>query len=140
MAAIVSRFFEYSGDTAFDGRYSDVKEDDWFAGFVHMVSRVGIMLGDSEDTFSPLDHLTRAQAMAVMNRLLGRKIDRRGFLEGMIAWVDNDDKSAWYYADVQEATNSHTCQEVTEDGVTYERWTELTDNRDWTEFEHGIGE
>ncbi len=139
MAAMASRFFEYSADTAFEGKYSDVKEDDWFAGFVHMVSRVGIMQGNGDGTFSPLDHLTRAQAMAVMNRLLGRKLDQRGFLEGTIAWVDNVDKSAWYYADVVEATNSHDCREVTEDGVTFERWTELTDNRDWTEFEHGIG-
>lgn len=139
MAAMVSRFFNYSTDTAFGGRYSDVNENDWFAGFVHMVSRIGIMQGDGIDTFSPNDYLTRAQAMAVMNRLLGRKLNKRGFLEGMLTWADNADENAWYYADVQEATNSHNCEEVTENGVTYERWTELTENREWTAFEHGIG-
>ncbi len=137
MAAIVCRFFEHSAETEFQGRFQDVDEDVWYAGFVEMADRYGIMTGEGGDTFRPEASLTRAQAMAVMNRLLGRHPDRRGFLDGMIRWADNADESAWYYADIQEATNSHKCRTDTVDGRPVERWTELLPTRDWSELERG---
>ena len=50
----------------------------------------------------------------------------------MTIWSDNLDKSKWYYADIQEATNSHT---FSLDAFGYEIWKQILPARDWTELE-----
>ena len=82
--------------------------------------------------------------MTVYNRLLDRKPHRDGLLppEQMILWPDNMDTGAWYYADVQEATNSHTCamDGLAMDDKTYERWLEPLPVRDWAALERAWSE
>ena len=51
----------------------------------------------------------------------------------MVTWTDNADKKAWYYLAVQEATNSHYYEFKTNSA--YEKWTELRENRDWSQLE-----
>ena len=54
----------------------------------------------------------------------------------MIEWPDNLDTDAWYYADVQEATNSHSFDMLRdEEDEPYEVWNELLPVRDWTALE-----
>ena len=50
----------------------------------------------------------------------------------MITWPDNS-TSAWYYADMQEATNSHDYYWDEDDEV--EEWTEKLEERDWAALE-----
>ena len=45
--------------------------------------------------------------MALVNEVLDRAPDADYMLDDMIVWPDNPD-GAWYYEDVQEATNSHS--------------------------------
>ena len=54
----------------------------------------------------------------------------------MLVWPDNLDTKAWYYADMQEATNSHEYQ-MKEDaqGNEYEVWTKILPIRDWEALE-----
>ena len=54
----------------------------------------------------------------------------------MITWPDNQDTSTWYYADVQEATNSHDFEVIEVNGEQVESWTELLPVRDWAALEH----
>ena len=51
--------------------------------------------------------------------------------DDMIVWYDNSDKSVWYYADVQEATNSHYYERNGE----YEVWTAIRETPDWVAIE-----
>ncbi len=57
----------------------------------------------------------------------------------MITWPDNQDKNAWYYLAVQEATNSH--QYSRKEGkaanldFNYEKWVKLEAVRDWRALE-----
>lgn len=51
----------------------------------------------------------------------------------MQTFVDNSDVNAWYYINIQEATNSHDF-EIKADGV-HEKWTSLKENPSWTEIE-----
>ena len=47
--------------------------------------------------------------MAMINRALGRTPwSESDLLPGMKTWSDNANVGAWYYLDVQEATNGHT--------------------------------
>ena len=64
--------------------------------------------------------------MALINRVLERAVDSDGMLDDMQRWVDCH-PDAWYYADVQEATNSHDYER--EEGEKYETWTELLPNK-----------
>ena len=70
--------------------------------------------------------------MTLINRVLERKPESPAdLLTNMNKWTDNMDTSKWYYLDVQEATNSH---DFVYKDATYETWTALTRNPDWTQY------
>ena len=74
--------------------------------------------------------------MTIVNRVLERHPDKDHLLDTMIQWPDNMDTAKWYYADVQEATNSHDYDVKTNtDGEKYEVWTKLLPVRDWAALE-----
>lgn len=133
-AAIAVRFFEvvYSGED----KFSDIA-DHWARDYINKAAEATIINGYSDGTFRPNQNITRAQAMAIFNRVLGRAPDKDHMLPGMTTWPDNMDRSAWYYADVQEATNSHDYEIQTDsEGNTYEVWTSILPVRDWAAFEN----
>ncbi len=65
------------------------------------------MDGYEDGTFRPQQYITRAEAVTMVNRTIDRPPRRRAPPDGMITWSDNHE-DAWYYEDVQEATNSPT--------------------------------
>ena len=73
--------------------------------------------------------------MTIFNRLLNHRPYVGGLLNDMIRWPDNTDPNAWYYAEVQEATNSHEGEDVQVNGETREKWTILLQMRDWAALE-----
>jgi hypothetical protein len=52
--------------------YEDVPRGYWAQGAIFMVDYLGLMCGDEDECFRPLDSTTRAQAVTVMARLLRR--------------------------------------------------------------------
>jgi len=77
--------------------------------------------------------ITRAEAMAMVNRVLQRIPEHAGdLLDGMVVWQDNTDPTVWYYLPVQEATNSHSYARKLSG---YEYWLELRAVRDWSTLE-----
>ena len=133
-ATIAVRFFEvvYSGDD----KFTDIA-DHWAKDYINKAAEAALINGFSDGTFRPNQNITRAQAMAIFNRVLGRAPENDHLLPGeMITWPDNMDKNAWYYANMQEATNSHEYRiEYDADGEPYEVWTKLLPVRDWAAFE-----
>ena len=77
------------------------------AAAVLAAAAIGWVEGYSDGTFRPDQYITRAETMTLVNRVLERAVRADGMLDGMIVWWDNH-ADAWYYADVQEATNSHS--------------------------------
>lgn len=78
--------------------------------YISLLYALGIIDGKGDNMFGPKDSLTRAQAIAIINKIIGRLPDNNSFgavADQMKTWPDNMDTSAWYYAAVQEATNSH---------------------------------
>lgn len=73
----------------------------------------------------------------IVNRALGRSPDEDRLLDEdeMITWPDNNPED-WFYADMQEATNSHDYTWVTVSGDKVEKWTEKLEQRDWAALEH----
>ena len=131
-ATIAVRFFEatYDGGDLF----SDIAGH-WAQDYINEAANAGIVDGYPDGTFQPQQLITRAEAMTMVNRTIDRHPDADHLLDDMIVWPDNPE-TAWYYEQVQEATNSHEYTMNTDDEQNpYEIWTELLPNRDWSELE-----
>ena len=137
-AKIAVGFFETTR-MEYQGYYTDVPENAWFTDYVEAASRVGLIQGFQDGTFRPNTNITRAQACVIVNRALNRKPDEDHLLpeKQMIVWPDNN-PGDWYYADMQEATNSHDYTWLTLRGEpkAMEKWTKKLPQRDWAAFEH----
>ncbi len=132
-AAIATRFFEETGATYEPGTFTDVTGDEWFAGAIMDAVNLGLIGGYEDGTVRPNNNITRAEACAIVNRTLGRVPDADHLLpaDEMTTWPDNP-SSAWFYADMQEATNGHEYSWITEDGNKIEEWTDILD-KDWND-------
>ena len=132
-AAIATRFFEETGATYEPGTFTDVTGDEWFAGAIMDAVNLGLIGGYEDGTVRPNNNITRAEACAIVNRTLGRVPDADHLLpeDVMKTWPDNPE-SAWFYADMQEATNGHEYEWITEDGNKVENWIDLLD-KDWND-------
>lgn len=117
-ATIAARFDHLeSGGTSF----SDVPRTHWAFAYIASASAKGWVNGYSDGSFKPDNPITRAETMTLVNRVLDRDtLMMDSLLSGMKEWPDNN-KSAWYYLAVQEATNAH--DSTMKDGT--EIWTTL---------------
>ncbi|MBR5490624.1 MAG: InlB B-repeat-containing protein [Oscillospiraceae bacterium] len=123
LAAIIDRFAVAEGG---ESSFSDVAGH-WAYDNIATAEVNGWITGYPDGTFQPNKAITRAETFAVVNRLLGRYVNSFNcLLPGMNQFIDNMNTSAWYYFDVQEATNNHDYTRL-EDGK-YERWTKLLEN------------
>ncbi|WP_130863240.1 S-layer homology domain-containing protein [Bacilliculturomica massiliensis] len=120
-AAVAAKFCDeyYSGADAF----SDIGGH-WARRQINLAASAGWISGLGDGTFAPERHITRAEAVTLINRMLMRLPQTpEALLDGMRTWPDNQDTEKWYYLAVQEATNGHGYSRD-EDGL-YERWTKL---------------
>ena len=131
-ATITSRFFDatYEGEDLFP----DISGH-WAQKYINESANAGIVNGYEDGTFRPQKLITRAEAMTMVNRTIDRHPDAEHLLDDMIVWPDNLE-TAWYYEQVQEATNSHTYTMHTDaEKNPYEIWSELLPVRDWAQLE-----
>lgn len=84
--------------------FADVKGH-WAEASIAIAVENGWIEGYSDGTFKPDRKLTRAEAAAILNRVLGRTVSADALPANMKTWKDNADKKAWHYLDVQVAGN-----------------------------------
>ncbi len=128
-AAICARFDTSKNDG--DSVFTDIAGH-WAEDEIERAATLGWIMGYTDGTFRPENYITRAEAMAMINRVLHRLPENEDdLLEGMNVWPDNQ-PGTWYYLAVQEATNSHdfTCK-----GDVHEHWTKLTADPDWSQYQ-----
>ena len=135
-AKIAVGFFETTRED-YQGYFTDVDINAWYTEYVEAAARVGLIEGFNDGTFRPNTNITRAQACVIVNRALGRNPDEDRLLDEdeMITWPDNNPDD-WFYADMQEATNSHDYTWTTVSGDKVENWTDKLPQRDWAALEH----
>lgn len=104
-ASIAMRFVKASVPGGAD-RFSDIAES-WAREEINAAAALGIVSGYPDGTFRPQQPITRAEAVTLVNGLLGRAPHRDGLLDDMTVFPDNADPGMWYYAAIQEAANSH---------------------------------
>ena len=131
-AVAMTRFFE-GLPTDGANMFPDIA-DHWAAAEINAAARLGWVTGMPNGNFEPNRPITRAEAAALINRILGR-LPRtvNDLLPGMATWADNANVNAWYYLHIQEATNSNEFV-MQADGI-HKTWTQLLNPRDWQVLE-----
>lgn len=126
---MAARFYEIENGAS---TFADV-QGHWAEKYISSATSKGWITGYEDGTFRPDQYITRAEAMTIINNVLGRQVDGEGLHEDAVQWTDNVE-GAWYYYEVLEATNSHNCEDRAE-GVITEKWTECVENYDWSILE-----
>lgn len=136
-AKIAVSFFKPSIES-FISTFSDVAGH-WAEVYIERAYKVGLIGGYPDGTFLPDKHITRAEAVRLINNTLGRKPHKDYLLDGMMSWLDNKKVDRWYYADIQEASNEHRytwTESMVEGKLTkHEKWEGLLQERDWLELQ-----
>ena len=132
LATIIARFAKLDVNTE---TFSDITGH-WAQKSIELAAGNGWINGYTDGTFRPNNNITRAETFAMINRVLDRQTESVSDLlptSEMNMWSDNLNENAWYYKDVQEATNYHKCDRVG-DSV-YEKWTEKVPDIDWASYQ-----
>ena len=112
----------YGVNTSKGMPFSDVGRS-WYYDSVATACANGWVSGYTVGTFRPNQTITRAEAVSILNRVLGRSCDLtfvQANAQTALHFTDVP-ANAWYYADVIEASMGHTYTELA--GI--ERWTAL---------------
>ena len=129
-AAIAARFDEKSARTT--ASFRDIYGH-WAERYMSCSAELGWIRGYTDNTFRPDQSITRAEAMALINRVLNRNPESKDdLLRSMNIFNDNLDTAKWYYLDVQEAANSH---DFIRKANGYEMWKKLRADPDWKALE-----
>ena len=121
----------------YDGRFSDVHGAEWYISYLMTAIKEGLIEGYPDGSFRPDRPITRAETCTIVNRTLGRKPEKDHLLPEsvMINWPDNLDRNVWYYAQMQEDTNSHDYRWTSVYSEVCEQWTAKLIERDWAALE-----
>ena len=132
-AKIAVSFFDWADVYAVNG-FVDVRDSAWYANYVAVAAELGLIEGYGGNVFRPDATITRAEACTIINRTLGRAPDADHLLPvgRMNTWPDNSDTGVWYYAQIQEATNSHDYRWI----GSVEQWTAKLADPDWDKLQY----
>jgi hypothetical protein len=131
-AAIAARFLSSEVEDNGTSRFSDIAGH-WAEDAINRAVAAGWISGYSDGTFRPDQLITRAEVVSVINSMLDRIPTEDGLLDEMSTFTDNL-AGNWYYADVQEAANTHDYDRDVL-GIS-EIWTAILPARDWTALEN----
>lgn len=78
--------------------FVDISDYEWCQGYINALSELGIVNGYYDNDFRPSNKITRAEAVAVINRAVGRV--NIGDVDGIECPFADVTPEFWYYADV----------------------------------------
>lgn len=105
-AAMATRFADISSGSK---TFTDVAKDHWAYDVIQKAAAAGWISGYPDGSFKPDQPITRAEVVAITNRMLNRFADE-AFVDahqGKIIRFKDMNKGMWSYYPVVEATNGH---------------------------------
>ena len=126
IAAMIARCdgaYNTGSSTVFSDTYGH-----WAAGYIARAYELGWINGYGT-TYAPDRYISRAETVAVLNRVLNRAPQYTSDLTRNYTTFSDVATSAWYYLDVEEAANSHTY--TRKSNADYETWTKLIADPSW---------
>jgi len=138
LAAVLTRFISRGqlGHLSSTDQFNDIAGH-WAREYINEAAKQGWVEGleGLGGSFNPDQLVTRAEAAAMVNRVLGRMVETPDWLlDNMISWPDNSDEYRWYYSHIYMATNAYMYRLRT-DGSGYKELIEIIKPRDWTVLE-----
>jgi len=110
--------------------FSDI-DGHWAAAEINAATYMGWVSGFPDGTFAPDQSITRAEAAALIIRILGRCLQlANDLVPDMTTWADNMDTSAWFFLYIQVATNSLYFEMCLDEGHIINA--EVIPPRDWS--------
>ena len=109
--------------------FADVKGH-WAEAAINQAYANARIKGYPDGTFRPNNHITRAEAVTVFNKLYDRSVNLTGLSDVLTSIVPFNDVNAshWAYYDIIEASNTHTFYRTVK-GQVDETWVTL--NQTW---------
>ena len=110
MATVLVRLAEKQGATQSNetNAFSDVEQDAWYFDYVNLAFRYGLISGYEDGTFRPTQEVTRAEAVAMINRLLASDYKTATELHGKVCPFPDVSEDYWAYGDIMEASVAHS--------------------------------
>ena len=87
--------------------FPDVPSDEWYAEYVYEAAAHGLVNGYPDGSFNPDGAVTRAEAVTLANRMLGRDPDTAPQLHTMRNPFSDVDAGHWAYLHILEASSTH---------------------------------
>jgi hypothetical protein len=105
---LVLRFSGAEADMSAPTSFGDVTAAHWAYRFINSAVANGWIQGYEDGTFRPDIHMTRAEAVTITNRMLGRQADRQ-FIDANIELLPFTDvlRTHWAFYDIMEAALTH---------------------------------
>ncbi len=109
-----------SGDGTGQGTHFSDIAGCWAEESVQKAADLGLIFGCPDGTFRPDAPITRAEVIAIVNRMLNRGVQLTDEqLSSLSLWPDCTNTGSWYFNDIMEASVTHICAE---DSVAPEVW------------------
>ena len=87
--------------------FADVPETYWAHDYIDTANAYGWVTGYGNGNFGPYDHITRAQAAVIVNRMTGRLADQAAIDAGAGSRFPDVPKTFWAWYDIIEASTTH---------------------------------
>ena len=100
-------------DKTIDGKsnkFTDIESSHWAYSFINSATAMDWIKGYADGTFKPDNNITRAEVVAIVNRVTEREADTEYVnknLTNLNRFKDLTDKGYWAYYDITEAANAH---------------------------------
>lgn len=94
-------------DADMDKTFSDVAEDSWYYDAVRTAVSYSWIGGYEDGTFRPEQKISRAEAIAIMNRMLARIADHSAIDDGAGTRFADVAENHWAFYDITEAATAH---------------------------------
>lgn len=107
-ASMVANFFPDPEEELTVSPYSDVNEDTKYYSEILKASYYGYISGYDDGTFRPEDNVTRADAVTVINKVIGRAASNNYTSTLILPMFSDVPSSYWAYTAIMEASVSHT--------------------------------
>ena len=106
------RFYDMFEDITVSDKniFNDVPKSHWASGYIYNAIAMKWIEGYADGTFKPDSNITRAEVVAIVNRVLDRSADTEYVNKNISAvnkFTDLKDKSYWALYEILEAANTH---------------------------------
>jgi len=119
---VAARFAKSLPEVSEPVAFNDVPDSHWAHDYIYAAAQFGWISGYADGSFQPNQSITRAEAVVIVNRMLGRVADREYIDDHpTLERFDDVPQTHWAYYDIMEAFDAHEYEGHDEGGI-HEHW------------------